>query len=113
MVGGSQLAHRAPYSCEIFFQLMSSNDILCVGIFPSLASNHGDLVKGVATNIIPLLWFGVTRGSHTTSESAFILREWTCGEARLVVWRRGDSFSKNGECRFFSSGGEEAAFSIL
>ena len=29
------------------------------------------------------------RGSHTTSKSAFILREWACGEAQLVVWRRG------------------------
>jgi hypothetical protein len=34
---------------------------------------------------------------------------------RLVVWQRagGDSFSENGKCRFFSSEGEEAAFSIL
>ena len=29
------------------------------------------------------------RGSHTTSESAFILREWARDEARLVVWWRG------------------------
>ena len=29
------------------------------------------------------------RGSHTTSESAFILREWARGEAQLVVWWRG------------------------
>ena len=49
------------------------------------------------------------RGSHTTSESDFILGEWARGEARLVVQQRrrfilGDSF--------FSSGGEEE-FSIL
>ena len=29
------------------------------------------------------------RGSHTTSESAFILQEWARGEAQLVVRRRG------------------------
>ena len=40
---------------------------------------------------IPLDGFmtNYNRGSHTTSESAFILREWARGKARLVVWWRG------------------------
>ena len=55
------------------------------------------------------MWNDNNRGSHTTSKSTFILREWASGEVRLVVWRRwgfilGDSF--------FSSGGEEE-FCIL
>ena len=49
------------------------------------------------------------RGSHTTSESAFILREWARGEARLVVWGWGRFIL--GDSLFSSSGEEE--FSIL
>ena len=45
------------------------------------------------------------RGSHTTSESAFILQEWARGEAQLVVRRRGKIHSSPSE-------GEEE-FSIL
>ena len=113
MVGGSQLAHRAPHSCVIFFQPMSSYDILCVGIFPSLASNHGDLVKGVATNGFPFCGsepLGVVTPLPSPllfSENGLVARrDWLFGGG-------GDSFSENGERRFFSSRGEEVAFSIL
>ena len=58
--------HLLPYFCDV-----------------SLLKILGDRVQWRCSHVVR------TRGSHTTSESAFILRQWARGEERLVVWRRG------------------------